>query len=157
MLGKIEAVVEILEDAKRHSVTDELPEVDSGTLYVLGDVADVKEKGKTFSIRVFHGEFDAYEKNIIKSIELNREEAEQFRAIWRKQGFQRKVLAQGHFPQYGIILRSGKKTVFETSIHIEGGAFWFDAGFGKYVTAWYDPWLAEGKVLEDFLKQLAEK
>gem|GEM_PF-2729166 len=100
--------------------SSKLPGCDNGTLVFLGDVATAATEGE----RHYLGQYD-FEVSIIKRLDLDREEARKLADRWRRLKFGREWSTRKHVPEIGMTLRQGKKVVFEGSIDMHGGSFWY--------------------------------
>ena len=97
-----------------------LPRCDNGTLVFLGDVENAGTEGE----RYYLGQYD-FEVGITKRVDLDQDEARQLADRWRRLKFGREWAKQKHVPEIGLTLRQGKKVVFEGSVDVHGGSFWY--------------------------------
>ena len=100
--------------------SSKLAEPDNGTLLFLGDVNIVPTEGE----RYYLGQYD-FEVGITKRVDLDQDEARQLADRWRRLKFGREWAKRKHVPEIGLTLRQGKKVVFEGSVDVHGGSFWY--------------------------------
>lgn len=97
-----------------------LPRCDNGTLVFLGDVENAGTEGE----RYYLGQYD-FEVGITKRVDLDQDEARQLADRWRRLKFGREWAKRKHVPEIGLTLRQGKKVIFEGSVDVHGGSFWY--------------------------------
>ena len=100
--------------------SSKLPRCDNGTLVFLGDVENAGTEGE----RYYLGQYD-FEVGITKRVDLDREEARKLADMWRRLKFGREWAKRKHVPEIGLTLRQGKKVIFEGSVDVHGGSFWY--------------------------------
>ena len=100
--------------------SSKLAESDNGTLLFLGDLDSVPSGGG----RYYLGQYDE-EAGIVKRVDLDQDEARQLADRWRRLKFGREWAKRKHVPEIGLTLRQGKKVVFEGSVDVHGGSFWY--------------------------------
>jgi hypothetical protein len=100
--------------------SSKLAESDNGTLLFLGDLDSVPRGGG----RYYLGQYDE-EAGIVKRVDLDQDEARQLADRWRRLNFGREWAKRKHVPEIGLTLRQGKKVVFEGSVDVHGGSFWY--------------------------------
>ena len=100
--------------------SSKLPRCDNGTLVFLGDVENAGTEGE----RYYLGQYD-FEVGITKRVDLDQDEARQLADRWRRLKFGREWAKRKHVPEIGLTLRQGKKVIFEGSVDVHGGSFWY--------------------------------
>ena len=100
--------------------SSKLPRCDNGPLVFLGDVENAGTEGE----RYYLGQYD-FEVGITKRVDLDQDEARQLADRWRRLKFGREWAKRKHVPEIGLTLRQGKKVIFEGSVDVHGGSFWY--------------------------------
>ena len=127
--------------------SSKLPRCDNGTLVFLGDVENAGTEGE----RYYLGQYD-FEVGITKRVDLDREEARKLADMWRRLKFGRQLATRKHVPEIGMTLRQGKKVVFEGSVDMNGGSFWYRGMNDRYYKEGFN--VKEGEGLE-FVRYMA--
>ena len=124
-----------------------LPRCDNGTLVFLGDVENAGTEGE----RYYLGQYD-FEVGITKRVDLDQDEARQLADRWRRLKFGREWAKRKHVPEIGLTLRQGKKVVFEGSVDMNGGSFWYRGMNDRWYKEGFN--VKEGESLE-FVRYMA--
>ena len=127
--------------------SSKLPRCDNGTLVFLGDVENAGTEGE----RYYLGQYD-FEVGITKRVDLDREEARKLADMWRRLKFGRQLATRKHVPEIGMTLRQGKKVVFEGSVDMNGGSFWYRGMNDRWYKEGFN--VKEGESLE-FVRYMA--
>jgi hypothetical protein len=130
--------------------SSKLAEPDNGTLLFLGDLDSVPRGG-----RYYLGQYDE-EVGIVKRVDLDQDEARQLADRWRRLKFGREWAKRKHVPEIGLTLRQGKKVVFEGSVDVYGGSFWYRGLHDEWEKENYNTKDEEGLEFIRYITQFAD-